>query len=148
MKTIDYTKFKVEIFTPDGELIKDVSINDAHNFYNSGLVPGNEYNIVFSYDGALLLCAAFNCENSGRVINLSPAHFLYNFSADIPTDTFSKSIGSYIEKRNSMKIPQQLWEKKVFEKIGNYLNRANQIHITPKKVVRFKAGNDLAGKVK
>jgi len=148
MATIDYSKFKVEIFSSNGVLIKVASINSNYNFYCSGLVPGTEYNIIFSYDGALLLCAAYTCEKAGKVVYLNPAHFLYNYSIVLPSDEFVNKINSYIEKRNSMNIPFQMWEKKVLENIASSCKGSPKVVIRPKKVVRFKAGNDLAGKVR
>ena len=148
MATIDYSKFKVEIFSSNGVLIKVASINSNYNFYCSGLVPGTEYNIIFSYDGALLLCASYKCDTAGKVVYLNPAHFLYNYSIETPADEFVNKISSYIEKRNSMNIPFQQWEKKTFEKIANSSKKQNSMRAATKKVVRFKAGNDLAGKVR
>jgi nucleoid DNA-binding protein len=148
MATVDYSKFKVEIFSTTGTLIKAASINSNFNFFCSGLVPNTEYNIVFTYDGALLLCAAYTCENTGKVIYLNPAHFIYNNSMETPTDAFINKITAYIDKRDTMNIPFQQWEKITLVRIANTSNKHKSISASTKKVVRFKAGNDLAGKVR
>jgi hypothetical protein len=65
---IDYSKFKCEVYSPDGALLQEARINALNDFYCSGLVPGQQYNLVFSYDDILIECLAFNCDNTGKVV--------------------------------------------------------------------------------
>ena len=90
---IDYTKFKIEVYSPDGTFIKEAQKNSANIFYRPGLTTGQEYIIVFSYDNILLLISDFTCNTSGKVVYLSPAHFVFNKGIEYATPSFEGSIG-------------------------------------------------------
>jgi len=112
------------------------------------LVPGQIYSVVFSYDGYFIMSTAFNCQASGKVVYLSPAHFVFNKGIDYPCSTFENLINEKYKFFNSPKQPFMLWQKKVYEILGASGHPVNSACQTAKKVVRFKAGNDLAGKVR
>ena len=148
MGTIDYTKFKIEIYSPAAALIKEASINSVHDFYCTGLVPGQKYSLVFSYDGYYLMTAAFNCQVAGKVVYLSPAHFVFNKGIENPCGSFENLIKDKYKFFNSQKQPLMLWQKKIYEILAASGHLVNTTCQTAKKVVKFKAGNDLAGKVR
>jgi len=148
METIDYTKFKIEIYSPAGELIKEALINSVNDFYCPSLVTGQRYYVVFSYDEYFIMSATFSCQVSGKVVYLSPAHFVFNKGIEYPCNIFENLINEKYKFFNSPKQPFMLWQKKVYEILAASGHPVNSTCQTAKKVVRFKAGNDLAGKVK
>ena len=145
---IDYTKFKTEVYSPDGTFIKEAQTNSGNIFYRPGLTAGQKYVIVFSYDSILLLVADFSCDTLGKVVHLSPAHFIFN--NDVSTDLPLAGIDfeNKINRRVAYNVPFQMWERKVLENVCGPGKGSKKVVIKSKKVVRFKAGNDLAGKVR
>jgi hypothetical protein len=115
---IDYSKFKAEVFSPDGVLIREAHYNTSHQFFCPGLTPGQNYNLVFSYDGALLMCTSFTCNESGKTVFLSPAHMLFNSALRPPKKTFISGVKTAIKKRSLMKIPLSRWEILLLENIA------------------------------
>ncbi len=148
MATIDYTKFKVEVYSPDGTYITTARINSIYNFYCQGLVPGQNYSLVFSYDGYYLMTAAFTGQVSGKVVYLSPAHFIFNKGIENPCGSFENLVKDKYKFFSTQKQPLMLWQKKIFEILAASGHPVNTTCQTAKKVVKFKAGNDLAGKVR
>ncbi len=55
MKKIDYSKFKCEVFAPDGTFIGEARMNSINIFYCPGLVPGQKDDLLFFYDGIQLI---------------------------------------------------------------------------------------------
>jgi hypothetical protein len=145
---IDYTRFKIDVFTPEGVFIKSAPINQEHIFYVSGLVPGNEYDIIFSYDGILLLCASFKCDTKGKVIYLSPAHFLFNNEVLPLSDKVVSELAPLMKKREDLNLSNQLWEKRLIENFVTSGKKSAQQYPWRHRVVRYKAGSELASKVK
>ena len=148
MEIINYSKFKIEVFSSAGELIKEACFNSIHNFYCNGLTPGQKYSVVFSYDDILLLIADFYCDISGKVVYLSPAHFVFNNSFSLKPFKAGSELTTKIKRREECKVPFQLWEKRIIE---NYIssNRGEVSMCCMKRLVpRFKAGAALAKSVK
>ena len=148
METIDYSKFKIDIYSPAGELIKEALINSNNDFFCQGLVSGQRYYVVFSYDEYFIMSVTFNCPDSGKVVYLSPEHFIFNKGVENPCESFENLVKDKYEFFNNQKQPLMLWQKKIYEILANSGHQVNTPCQTAKKVVRFKAGNDLAGKVK
>ena len=146
--TIDYSKFKIEVFSPDGISIKEAMISAAHNFYCSGLTPGQEYLIAFSYDEILLLCASYTCDSSGRVIYLSPANFLFNNALGSISMKAGAELAKILKRREDYKISFQQWEKQLIENIMSVNARVGDVFSNPHGAVCFKAGAELAKHVK
>jgi hypothetical protein len=145
---IERRRFRIEVFSPQGELIKEALINDKHDFYCSGLVPGQKYFLVFTFDGALFSSLSFTCNNAGRVVYITPGQIIFNSDTDNASDKLTKRINDYIVKRNRLKIPLQLWEKKVLERIFMNSHEAAHICQSQKRIIHFKAGNELCTMVK
>ncbi|OFY26499.1 MAG: hypothetical protein A2275_16485 [Bacteroidetes bacterium RIFOXYA12_FULL_35_11] len=77
-KKIDYSKFRCEIYSPEGVFIKEASFNQKNDFYCPELVPGQKYFLVFSYDEMFVDCFSFKCETAGKVVYLSTGHLFFN----------------------------------------------------------------------
>ena len=75
---IDYSKFKIEVYTPDGQYIKDVPKNSINIFYCAGLIPNQEYTVLFIFYNILVLCISFTSYINCKVVYLETAHLLYN----------------------------------------------------------------------
>jgi len=146
--TIDYSKFKIEVFSPDGISIKEAMISAAHNFYCSGLTPGQEYLIAFSYDEILLLCASFTCDSSGRVIYLSPANFLFNNALGSISMKAGAELAKIVKRREDYKISFQSWEKQLIENILSVNAKVGNLFSNPHGIPCFEAGNETATKLK
>jgi len=147
-QTIDYSKFKIEVFTPDGELIKEAMINNAHDFYCAGLTPGQEYIIAFSYDDILLLCASFVCNTSGKVIYLNPAHFIFNNGVDMLSAKAGAELAKIVKRREEYKVLFQQWEKQLIENVLATNSKVVNVFSNPHFTVQYKAGYELAKIVK
>ena len=148
LNPIHYNKFKVKVYSPDGELIKTALMNQNHDFFCEGLVPGQEYDIIFTYDNILLLCASFVCNTAGKVVYLNPAHFLLNNGVTASAVKVGSDLALKVNLREYYNVPYQLWEKDV---ISNALANQRVIDIPFRqhpKIIKFKAGSDLASKVK
>ena len=145
---IDYSKFLIEVFAPDGTFIKNAEINQVKNFFVAGLTPGNEYVLAFSYEGILLMCANFKCDVTGKVTYLSPAHFIFNNEASHIPAKAGSDLATKVKKRARFNVPYQTWEKELIECIINGRSGANHIFTYDTNLPCFKAGNDLATKVK
>ncbi len=145
---IDYKNFNIEVFSPDGIFIKEGKINSAGVFYCPGLTPGQKYMVVFSYDNILLLIADFMCDNSGKVVYLSPGHFVFNNSISTIPPKAGNELATKIKRREEFKVPFQLWEKKIIENVSLSGNIKERICPNAHRLVRFKAGAELAKSVK
>ena len=142
---IDYSKFKCEVYAPDGTFIGEARTNSANNFYFPGLVPGQKYDLVFSYDGILIVIITFMTKEAGNVVYLSPAHILFNKGIEVPSAALLEIIGDKIDKQDEYHVPLQSWAKKTLA----VCNVSNHGSCASKKVVqKFKAGAALAKAVK
>jgi len=148
LNQIDLSKFKIEVYTPEGQYIKDALINSRYTFYCQGLTPGQEYTVLFIYDSILILSAAFLCNNKGKVIYLSPAHFLYNNEVTYLAPNADTALSNRLKTLAILNKSYQLWEKMLIENSGMLNLKHHVIKIPAKRVVKFKAGNELATKVK
>jgi hypothetical protein len=145
---IDYSKFKVQIYSPDGEFICDAMINKYNAFYCPELIAGQPYDIIFSYDDIFLMAIAFNSENTGKVSYLSPAHILIVNEISKHQPKAGSDLATKVKRREEYKVPLQQWEKWLLENIdisGQYLKTT--CHDSG-SIIKYKAGNDLASKVK
>jgi hypothetical protein len=142
------TLFKIEVYSPNGLFIKEAMINDNHDFYCSGLVPGQKYMIVFSRNEALLLIADFMCDTSGRVVYLSPGHFIFNNGISAIPPKAGNDLASKVKRREELKVPHQQWEKKIIENVAMSGKINDNALRNTHKVVCFKAGAVLAKAVK
>jgi hypothetical protein len=145
---IEYTKFTVEVFAPDGTFIKNAEINQVNNFMVAGLTPGNKYIIAISYDDILLLCASFNCDVTGKVVYLSPAHFIFNNGAEAIPNKVGNDLATKVKKRARFNIPFQTWEKQLIENILSTGKKNHNIFTGDNNLPCFNVGSDLATKVK
>jgi len=148
LNQIDYSKFKIEVYTPDGQFIKNVPFNSSYIFYCSGLTPGQEYIILFIYDTILILCTNFTCNDTGKVVYLDPAHFLFNNEISELCYNPNSDMGNKIKTLSKLDKVYQLWEKLITENVDMNNHKHHVIKIPAKRVIKFKAGNELATKVK
>ncbi|MDD3875805.1 MAG: hypothetical protein PHT69_04235 [Bacteroidales bacterium] len=148
LNRIDYNKFKIEVYTPDGQFVCNVPMNAEHVFYCSGLTPGQEYTLVFFYDNLIILCASFCTIEQSKVIYLNPQHFLYN--NDVSDVTFKPDSDLAEKFRTSayLESTYQLWEKMLIDNVMNKKYAACKKPPPPRRYIKFKAGNELATKVK
>ncbi len=147
-QTFYYDKFLCEVYTPDGEFLFKASVNSQNTFFADSLVPNQDYNIVFSYDNILIELLVFNCPDAGKVIYLSPAHIISNKSVSDPPPNFMIEIKSKTKRREIFNVPRMPWASATIESYikNNPPDKASCL--CPKNPKRFKAGADLAGKIK
>ncbi|MFH0865778.1 MAG: hypothetical protein V1904_06260 [Bacteroidota bacterium] len=145
---IVYDKFKIEVFSPDGTFIKNAIFNTEGVFYCPGLTPGQLYLIVFSYDDILLLLADFTCTENGKVIYLSPGHFVFSNDISMKAPKAGNELATKIKRRKEFKAPFQQWEKKIIENFINSHRGDESIQGMNARHPRFKAGAALAKCVK
>lgn len=145
---IDYSKFLIEIYTYSGEKPKNARINQNNDFYASGLVPGIEYNVLFTYDDIYLLCAAFTCDSSGKVIYLSPSHFAIVNEISKHSYKAGADLANKVKRLRNVDVPLSRWEKLIVTNFNQSFHDVYKACIKNVKPIRFKAGADLAGKVK
>ncbi len=148
MQQIDYSKFKCEIYAPDGIFIGEARMNSANIFYYHGLIPGQKYDLIFSYDGILIVILTFMSEEAGKVVYLSPAHILFNKGIEAPTPALLDVIKDKISKRDEYKVPLLGWERKTLSVVIESGKGKQPTQATEKKVHKFKAGAELAKAVK
>ncbi len=144
----DYTKFACEVYTPEGQLLYKAMTNSLNQFYGDRLVPQQDYNVVFSYDDILIEFLLFNCPDPGKVVYLSPAHIISNKVASDPPQSFMIEIKSKTKRREQFNVPRMPWASFALDNYisGNPPDKATCL--CPKNPKRYKAGADLAGKVK
>jgi hypothetical protein len=118
-RIIDYSKFKCEVFAPDGTFIGVARMNKAKVFYYPGLVPGQKYDLVFSYDEILLVIITFMGEEVGKVVYLSPAHILYNKGVEYPSSALVDCIQNKIDRSDDFNVPMQGWAVKTLKFFDN-----------------------------
>ena len=145
LNQIDFSKFKCEVFAPDGTFIGEARMNSANKFYFTGLVPGQKYDLVFSYDGIFIVVLSFMSEEAGKVGYLSPALILFNKGIEVPSKALLDIIRDKINKRDEYHVPLESWEKKTLAVFiesnhGNYSNKSGT-----NKVVKYKS-NPQTGK--
>ena len=145
---IDYSKFKIEVYSPDGEFIGDAKINKENIFYYPNLLTGQEYNIVFSYKGFFLLTLAFTSQSNGKVSYLNPAHVIFNNEVLKSSQRFLNALNETLKFNDFIDKNLQYWEKILMENAVMTKRYHKEIKIPAKRVIKFKAGNELATKVK
>ena len=146
--TIDYSKFKIEVFSPDGISIKVAMINSAHDFYCSGLTPGQQYLVVFSYDEILLFTADFTCDTSGKVIYLNPAYFIFNNGLGSVSMKAGAELAKIVKRREEYKVSFQTWERQLIDNVLSLNPRAGDRLFDPNSIPCYEAGNETATKLK
>ena len=114
-KKIDYSKFKCEVYSPEGMLLQEARINALNDFYCSWLVPGHDYYVVFSYDDIMIESLLFNCDDSGKVVFISPAHIIFNNGVYIPPRTFVNGVKGKVKRREEYNVPRMRWAKKAID---------------------------------
>ena len=145
---IDYSKFLIEIYTYSGEKLKNARINQNNDFFGDGLVPDVEYNILFTYDDIYLLCIAFKCDSTGKVIYLSPSHFMIVNEISKHSYKAGADLANKIKRLRNINVPLSRWEKIIVSNFNRTYHDVIKACIKNVKPVRFKAGNELASKVK
>jgi len=145
---IDFSKFKIEVYTPDGQYIKDAPINSQNIFYCAELTVGQEYTVIFIYDNILILTLSYSSINKGKVAYLNPQHFLFNNEMSDLTYNVKSDLSKKIRTLGVIKETYQLWEKLLIENAVMTKHYHKEIKIPAKRVIKFKAGNELATKVK
>ena len=145
---IDYSKFLIEIYTYSGEKLKDARINQKNDFFGDGLVPGTEYNILFTYEDIFLFWAAFICDNTGKVVYLCPAHFMIVNEISKHSLKAGSDLANKVKSLRIKDIPLSRWEKIIVDHYNQSHHDTMRDCIKNIKPLKFKAGSDLASKVK
>ncbi len=148
LNRIDYSKFKIEVFTPDGHFVRSVPTNAEYVFYCSGLTPGQEYTLVFIYDNVIILCASFCTYEQSKVIYLNPQNFLYNNDVSNVTFKPDSALAERFRTCGYLENTYQLWEKMLIDSAMNNKYTSCKKPPPPRRYIKFKAGNELATKVK
>jgi len=146
--TIHYNKFKIEVFSPDGISIKEAIFNSNHDFYCSGLTPGQEYIIVFSYDEILLFSADFTCDTSGKVVYLNPSYFLFNNGLGSISMKAGAELAKIVKRREDYRISFQTWEKQLINNIMSSSSKASELFSNSCGIPCYEAENDTVNKPK
>ena len=145
---IDYSKFKAEIYTPEGAFLKEVAINSNYTFYTRGLVPGQDYTVIFIYDTILLLTFTFNSTANTKVIYLSPAHFIQNCDVSTLTAVAGTDLFDRLQGLARLDDIYQMWEKILLSDFYKAGQAGKHPPPPRRRVIKFKAGNELASKIK
>ena len=140
---IDYSKFLCEVYSPNGKLLQVARFNGQNDFYCSGLVTGQSYYLVFSYDKILLECMAYNCTESGKVVYLSPAHVIFNRSAEVLPLTVINAIKDKIENRQELNVPDQRWANYALSAFEKSAKTYSKKMISQGDPLAFKVGTDF-----
>ncbi len=145
---IDDQYFKCEITSVDGTPIKEAQKNNVRMFYSDGLIPGQEYTLIFSYDNILLSLLQFNCPDPAKVVYLSPQHIISNKNLMLPSESFIALIRKIKKRQDYFQVPPMNWSNRTLEVFltTNPPNKAD--YLCPKKPKKHGSGADLAGKIK
>jgi hypothetical protein len=147
-KKIDYRLFMCEVFSPEGVLLMKAKMNENKQFYCPGLVPGQDYYLVFSYDEILLEVLLFNQDEPGRVVILSPGHMLLKREVLVPENPFLASIKKKADKRKSLNIPHMGWARDVIDLFMTSGNALKTKYLCPQQVIAFACGSELSKGIK
>ncbi len=145
---IDEQYFKCEITSGDGTPIKEAQKNDANMFYCNNLIPGRDYSLIFTYDDILLDVIDFNCPDASKVVYLSPAHIISNKTVLKNSDTFNVLVRKLKKRQEYFQIPQSNWSSRTLEMFLSTNPPDKADYLCPNKPKRYRAGADLAGKIK
>jgi hypothetical protein len=147
MKKIDYSKFKCEVYSPDGKHLMDAKFNKDNNFYCPGLTPGQKYYIVISYDGIFLECWAYTCPDNGKVVYISSAHIIFNHGFEEIPSAVLASIKSMLDKFRLYKIPRKRRVKHALDAFIESTHEKAKKFICPNQVWAYTVGVDLKTKI-
>lgn len=169
-KKIDYTKFRCQVFSPDGAFVKEAVFNQKHEFYCPELVPGQKYFLVFTYDEMFVDCISFNCPDDGKVVYLSTSHLFFNKDYEILPQVIAEVIKPQIEKANLYHWNRRTGTRRALDAFihsthdKSFSKKRKTRHaldafiesthegakkqIDPNQIKAYKAGADLANKVK
>ena len=141
---IDYSKFKCEIYNPDGKYLKDAMFNSEHNFYCPGLTPGQKYFVVFSYDEIFLQSFSFNCVTNSKIVYLSPAHIVFNHSVESLPGVLESSLKAKIKKYLALNLPKTRWAKHALDAFIDSTHEGKKKMYCSNQIFSFKVGNDIS----
>lgn len=147
MKTIDkidFSKFRVDVYNPDGTYVCSAKTNSNFDFYCSDLIAGQSYDLIFSYDEIFLLAIEFKSELAGRVTYIDPPHILIVNQISNKPINIGKQFDEMVKRRIEYEIPIMGWEKRLLQNQLATGNFANTLCNYPFKVNKYKAGNDFA----
>lgn len=147
-RKIDYHLFLCEVFSPSGEFIEKAKMNDNKQFYCSGLVPGQDYYLVFSYDDILLEVLLFNQDLPGRVVFLTPGQMLLKREVIVPEDPFLQSIKKKTDKRKSLNVPHMGWARDTIDLYMNSRSGLKSKFLCSQQVIAFGCGSELSKGIK
>lgn len=144
---IDYSKFKCEVFTSDGVLLKEALMNLQHEFYCENLEPGSLYFLAFSYDGILLECFAYRCPQAGKVLYINPAYVIFSNQVTEMPLRMLETLRSKIEKRIEYAVPFASWSKQTLQ--NHFTDNPNFKckNYDCSKVYAFGIGADISARV-
>lgn len=147
-KKIDYKKFMCEVFSPEGRSLGKARMNENKQFYYPGLVPGQDYYLVFSYDDILLEVLLFNQDVPGRVVLLTPGHMLVKREVIVPEDPFLQSIKDKANKRKAYNVPHMGWARDVIDLYMASRSCLKSNFLCPQQVIGFGCGSELSKGIK
>ena len=147
-KKIDYRLFMCEIFSPEGVLIGKAKMNDSKLFYYPGLVPGQDYYLVFSYEEILLEVILFNQDEAGRVVYLTPGHMLVKREVLVPDYMLNKPIQKKADKRKALGVPHMGWMKEIIDLYMTSGKAKKTKFLCPSEIIACKAGSELSKGIK
>jgi len=140
---INYNLFRIRVYSPDGIFLMNLPLNNQHSFYCQNLVPGQNYNIVFTYDKSLILCLSFTCKIRGKIVLINPAHIIYNCALVKHRYGFISVLLELIKGGDEMEIVGLGFEKVILKKIF-LLGKENPYSYFKKYgFYMFKAGDDM-----
>lgn len=146
--TIDYLKFRCDIYTADGKYISSARINKSSLFYCPSLVVGYDYYIVFSYDDILLQVFVFKSNKANKVFYISPSEIIFGHTPiDLPIEVL-KAIEPLQKKSDDFQIPIMSWANIAYDTYSVSANDKDKKKKCKKKKGSFKVGNELSGQVK
>ncbi len=144
----DYLKFKCDIYSVDGMLIRTVRVNSEHLFYGPDLVVNQDYYIIFSYDGILIHAILFTSSQAGKVVYLSPAQIIFKYELEDFPNNLMQVIKPMMKKHNDFHIPNMSWDATGMDQYKAKPQPKPKKSGCKKRPGKFKAGNELSGQVK
>jgi hypothetical protein len=147
-KKIDFSKFRCEVYSPDGVFVCIAAFNAKHQFYSPSLVPGQKYYLVFSYDGIFVDCFAYVCPAAGKVVYLSNGHLFFNKSSEEIPQTILEAIAPYMQKAYHYYRKWKIRPRKALDAFIESTHEKAKKKPCSYFPVSYAVGSDLSGTIK
>jgi len=111
MATIDFSLFLAKLYTPEAVFIDIVKTNANHEAWARGLQPGQNYFLIFLYDGMLIGSIKLTINYGGNVIYLSKGQAAHPDDLEILPEVLQQALASEIAKAIDYGIVAPDWSQ-------------------------------------